>query len=114
MSTRKQRDPLKERYWRRMLRDWRRSGLTIRAFCRLHDLSEPSFYSWRRMLADREAQAPTFVPVQLFDDDPATQPGAAAAGGLELFVGGRLLRIGPSFDGPTLLRLLAVLEQHQP
>lgn len=114
MSTRNQRDPLKERYWRRTLRDWQRSGLTIRAFCQENNLSEPNFYAWRRMLADRDAEAPTFVPVQLLADEPADQPAADAGGGLELVVGGHVLRIGSAFDGPTLLRLLAVLEDRRP
>ena len=76
MSTRNQRDGSKERFWRRMVRLWRRSDLTIRAFCQLHDLAEPSFYAWRRTLDDREATAPAFVPVQLLDDDPPLLPSA--------------------------------------
>jgi len=112
MSTRNQRDGSKERFWRRMVRLWRRSDLTIRAFCQLHDLAEPSFYAWRRTLDDREATAPAFVPVQLLDDDPPLLPSAPAAGGLELLLAdGRVLRIGPAFDGPTLVRLLAVLQE---
>ena len=114
MSTRKQRNPLKERYWRRTLRDWQRSGLTIRAFCRQNNLSEPNFYAWRRLLAERDAETPTFVPVQLLADDPADHPRLETASGLELLVGGRVLRIGPAFDGSTLVRLLAVLEERRP
>ena len=37
------RDPTKEVYWRRMLRQWRRSELTGRDFCAQNTLSEPSF-----------------------------------------------------------------------
>ena len=115
MSTRNHRDANKERFWRRMVRLWHRSDLTIRAFCQLHNLSEPSFYAWRRTLDDRAAEAPAFVPVQLLDDDPATPAGSGAAGGLELLLpNGRVLRIGTHFDGPTLCRLLAVLEERQP
>jgi hypothetical protein len=44
-----QRDLDKERFWRRMLRQWQRSGLSIRAFCLEHNLAEPSFYAWRRL-----------------------------------------------------------------
>jgi hypothetical protein len=114
MSPRKHPDPKKERFWRRTLRDWQRSGLTIRAFCQQHDLSEPSFYFWRRTLAERQVPTPTFVPLQLLADDPPPAVNAAAAGGLELLLrGGHVLRIGPGFDGSTLRRLLEVLEEHR-
>jgi hypothetical protein len=55
------RDPTKEKQWRRMLRLWRRSGLTGRDFCSEQGLSEPSFYAWRRQIAqrDREGVSPT-------------------------------------------------------
>jgi transposase-like protein len=53
-----QRDSDKERFWRRMLRQWQRSGLSIRAFCRKHNLAEPSFYAWRRTFADAPPRSP--------------------------------------------------------
>jgi transposase-like protein len=113
MSTRKQRDPSKEQFWRRMLRQWRSSGQSVRAFCGAHGLSEPSFYSWRRILPQRDAQPPAFVPVQV-----VAEPSAAdrdAADGLELVLGrGRVLRIGSAFDAATLRRLLVLLEEGQP
>src|SRR5271163_3305465 len=101
----KQRDPRKERLWRRTLRQWRTSGLSIRAFCQQHDLSEPSFYAWRRILADRDAQPVAFVPLQVLPDDPPAPVTDDATSGLELLLpSGRVLRIGPSFDAATLQR----------
>ena len=50
------RDRGKERFWRRLLRLWRRSGRTVRAFCTEHEVSEPSFFAWRRVLAERDQQ----------------------------------------------------------
>jgi transposase-like protein len=98
-----------------MLRQWRRSGLSVRAFCQQHGLSQPSFYAWRRTLAQRDTEAVPFVPVEILPP-PLTLPGLdAAAGGLELVLaGGRILRIGPAFDEPTLRRLLALLEEGRP
>ena len=68
------RDPAKEKHWRRLLRQWQRSGLTGRDFCAEHGLSEPSFYAWRREIARRDQRAA--------GDDlsrvPATRPSAAA------------------------------------
>jgi hypothetical protein len=113
MPARKQHDSGKEQLWRRMLRQWRSSGLTVRAFCRMHSLSEPSFYSWRRVLAQRDAPAPAFVPVHVVAEGVAAD--SAPTGGLELVLGrGRVLRIGPAFDAPTLRRLLVLLEEGRP
>jgi hypothetical protein len=113
MSTTNQRHSSKERFWRRMVRQWRQSGLSVRDFCAEQQISEPSFYAWRRTITRREAQAACFVPVQVVADD---KPAADVFGqGLELLLGaGRVLRIGPGFDGPTLRRLLALLEEGRP
>ena len=37
----------KESFWREQLHRWLRSGLGVRAFCDLHQLSEPNFYIFR-------------------------------------------------------------------
>ena len=56
------RDPAKERHWRRMVRQWRKSGLSVREFCDWQGLSEPCFYAWRRELAKRDREAAAAVP----------------------------------------------------
>ena len=48
---RAQRDETKERFWRRQVRLWQRSGQSVRAFCQDQGLSEASFYGWRHTLA---------------------------------------------------------------
>jgi hypothetical protein len=121
MARRGDRDPAKERFWRRILQRWRRSQLSIRAFCARHQLSEPSFYSWRSIIAKRDhesepnpapltprrptrAQAapPPFVPVRVV-------PAPAA---IEVVLGnGRVLRLGHDADLDQLRQLLAVLEE---
>ena len=112
MSTMDQRRSSKEQFWRRMVRQWRGSGLSVRDFCTDRGISEPSFYAWRRTIAERDANA-AFVPVHVVPD--ARPAGDASRQGLELLVsGGRVLRIGPGFDEPTLRRLLALLEEGQP
>jgi hypothetical protein len=57
-----QRDQTKERRWRRIVRQWRSSGLSVREFCDWQGLSEPSFYAWRRELAKRDQEAAAAVP----------------------------------------------------
>jgi hypothetical protein len=115
MSTTNQRRSSKERFWRRMVRQWRNRRLSVRDFCAEEQLSEPSFYAWRRTLGQRDTQASQFVPVKVVPDDK-TGPGPdARAAGLELVLGGgRRLRIGPGFDASTLQRLLALLEESRP
>lgn len=128
MARRWQRDRGKERFWRRMVGQWRRSGQSVRDFCAAHALSEPSFFAWRRTLADRDRQAaasaaangrrhharppapddkrdraaPAFVPVHVL-------PAATA---LEIVLGGgRVVRVPSGFDAATLRQLLAVLAE---
>src|SRR5438045_2504458 len=49
------RDPAKEQFWRKAVRGWQRSGLSIRAYCGCNELSENNFYAWRREIARRDA-----------------------------------------------------------
>ena len=113
MSTTNQRHSTKERFWRRMVRQWGSSGLSIRDFCAGQQVSEASFYAWRRTIARRDAEAARFVPVHVIADE---RPARERAGdGLELVLAsGRRVRVGPGFDEPTLRRLLALLEEGQP
>jgi len=119
MSTIHQRRANKERFWRTRVRRWRSSGLSVRAFCEEQGLAEPTFYAWRRILAERDAEcdaaAVHFVPVQVASEPSPQLTAATSAVPLELVLGaGRLLRVGPGFDESTLRRLLALLEEGRP
>lgn len=128
MAGRSKRDCGKERFWRRILRHWRRSGLSVRDFCAEHDLAEPSFYSWRRIVAQRDQEAvrvraepergnvrqavaasdaPVFVPMRVID---VSTPAAFEV----VLERGRMVRVLRGFDADTLRRLLAVLEEERP
>jgi hypothetical protein len=50
-------DGAKERFWRRVLARQAAGRLSVRAFRRREQLSEPSFYGWRRTIDARDAQA---------------------------------------------------------
>jgi hypothetical protein len=66
---RSRRDQNKEAFWRRMLREQQRSGLSGRAWCQRRGLRECNLYWWRRELRRRDAQG-TFTPVQVIGDTP--------------------------------------------
>jgi transposase-like protein len=51
------RSEAKERFWRGHVARQQRSDESVRAYCRDHELAEPSFYAWRRKLARRDALA---------------------------------------------------------
>ena len=46
-------DPQKQTYWEAVVRRWRESGQSVRAFCRVEGLRESAFYFWRRKLTRR-------------------------------------------------------------
>ena len=112
MTQGKPRDPRKEQFWRDILARWQSSGLSIRAFCAGHRLTESAFHAWRRTLAQRDrhnasprSPAVTFVPLQVQSDLPSNPPA------LELVCRhGRLLRIPADFPVAQLRAVLAVLE----
>jgi hypothetical protein len=98
-----------------MVQRWQQSDLSVRVFCAQHQLSEPSFYGWRRKLAQRDAEAVPFVPVRVVSEAVASGGAHGSGGSVELVLGeGRLLRIAPGFDAVTLRRLLALLEEGRP
>jgi transposase-like protein len=119
---RKGKNTAKEAFWRDVLRRHAKSGLTIRAFCRRHELGENLFYWWRRELARRDRQETTtksespqghaleeqgsiasFIPVQVI-----------AAGALELtHPRGCRISIPDGFRAATLRQVLAVLDEVQ-
>jgi len=114
----------KELCWLERIRRWQKSQLSVRVYCRRQQLSEPSFYAWRRTLAERGLLAepaaaarvdrgtaapapPAFVPLQLQSNGASTSTAAL----LEVVLAdGRVLRVPSGFDAATLRQLLAVLE----
>ena len=117
-----------EQEWRDRIAQWRASGQSVRVFCTEHQLSEPSFYSWRRTIVCRDGDAtpgpaagpdhhaptdrPAFVPVHIVAAPPTNGSAAGGSAGLELVLGSdRVVRVPSGFDAATLRRLLVVLEE---
>jgi transposase-like protein len=95
----------KQMHWLDLVQRWQRSKLSVREFCQRYQLSEPSFYSWRRLLRERglllddavEA-APAFVKL----DVNANSTGST----IEVVIGQRVLRVRAGFDAELLLDLV--------
>jgi transposase-like protein len=100
----------KQGYWLKLVQRWRRSPLTVREFCGRQQISEASFYSWRRLLRERglleeapaRADAPAFVKLTV---------AAEAASTVEIVLGKRVLRVRSGFDAELLLELVRLLEE---
>ena len=100
MAKGQQRDLKREAYWRSVMTRFGKSGVSVRGFCARERLSEPSFYAWRRILQQRDAepQRPAFVPVVVHE-------GGTGHGDTGLVIelrGGRALRL------PTALPIAQV------
>jgi transposase-like protein len=109
-------DAAKQDRWLELMRRWQRSQTTIREFCERHQVSEASFFSWRRVLRQRGlldepmpsrtlAEAPAFVKLFAAVVEPSCSP-------IELVLNHeRLLRVRPGFDADMLLQLVRLLEE---
>ncbi len=114
---RSRRDQSKEGFWRRMLREQRRSGLSGRAWFQRRGLRECNLYWWRRELARRDAEGRTFAPVQVIADAAVDTHTSAAAdtngsspGRIEIWLpdARRVHVVGP-VERQMLIEVLALL-----
>jgi len=63
-------DPAREQHWRQLVSEWRASGLSVREFCSQRQVTEATFYAWRRELQRRDAtsgQSQRLSPLALAD-----------------------------------------------
>ena len=103
----------RERQWERTIREAARSSMSIREFCRRHNLREKQFYWWRRRIGQDAAQT---MRRRVSERSQASfalvseQPGVLDAG-IELVLrDGRRLRISKGVDEETLRAVLAAVE----
>ena len=90
--------------WAERIAAQRRSGISVKQFCKERGLTEYSFYAWRKRLQE-------IGPVRfaLVDRSPRRQERAAEAA-LELVLAtGEQLRISTGVDAATLRTVLDVL-----
>ena len=103
----------RERFWRKLVAGQADSGVSIRAWCEEHGVSEPSFYFWRRELSRRREQrqgaSPQIVPVEV------APPVTGSHWDLEIELPGRILvRVNPGCNPDLLWQTLAVLRAGGP
>ncbi len=111
----------KERYWRRVIGEAARSGVSIRQFCRERRLRKSQFYWWQRELKERqEARALGSQGRRKARNDAGQETfalvtedgGELGSAGIDLVLrGGRRLRIGKGVDEETLRTAMGVLEE---
>lgn len=129
MSRGHQRDPKRERFWRRTVKSWARSGETVRGFCAKHGLTETAFHAWRRELRKRDGEVrtgaagsaarrpkagrgrkrppapPRFLPVRI------AAAGNVGPASIEIERDGTTIRVRGAVDGERLVRVLEAVRR---
>jgi transposase len=89
-----------------------RPGASVSVVARQYDVNANQVFAWRRrfLVADKSAK-PALVPVTI-TPEPDEKPASAASETIEIEVGGDCrVRVGSSFDGRALKRVLDVLRK---
>ncbi len=91
-------------FWRQVVAQQQQSGLSVRAICQQHRISEYSFYQWRKRLAQQ-------LPVK-FALVETGRNGHVPSGAVEVILhSGDRLRVAPGVDAATLRLVLNVLRE---
>jgi transposase len=91
-------------------------GASVSVVARHYDVNANQVFAWRRRFrevdkASAPASPPTLVPVTI-SPEPDEKPAPAASETIEIEVGGDCrVRVGSSFDGRALKRVLDVLRK---
>jgi len=90
-------------FWRQLLAQQEQNSVTVRAFCQQHQVSEYSFYQWRKRLAEQ-------LPVKFALVE--TNRSVPAAAGVEVILTtGERVRIASGVDAATVRLALSVLRE---
>lgn len=110
------------RQWRERLARWRRFGGSVGEFCRREQVSQASFFQWRKRLAgevassrdEGEPRTPAFVPVQVVASPHMAHqvvalPGVAPR--IEIRLGKVRLGVPTTIDEAALRQLIRVIRE---
>jgi hypothetical protein len=88
--------------WRDLVDRWQRSGLSVAEFCRQQQISQPSFFSWRKRLVSRRTTTSQRRPQRVDRELPSGRflqlPPSAwpAASGIQISLpGGAMVTLPP-------------------
>jgi transposase-like protein len=90
--------------WRNLTAGQEQSGLSVRAFCKQHRISENSFYQWRKRLAE-------LLPMKFALVETGRAAPAPVAAVEVMLTTGERLRIAPGIEASTLRLVLSVLRE---
>ena len=104
--------------WQQIIDDQKADGRSVAAFCRDRQISQASFFAWRRRLSSRQASPPPrrFVEVthaEALPSAPAdTEAAAAGTAAIEVYLPGcRRIQVRRGFDHDLLIELVQTLER---
>ena len=114
-----------EEYWRQILDEQSKSGLTQREFCRRLSVPDHRFSWWKREIEIRDGKRPrpdkskkrgrkprsSIVPVKIAAPEPPSPQGGEESSFEIVLPLGRILRVPPRFEEKDLARLLQFLEE---
>jgi transposase-like protein len=91
-------------YWQELVSQQEQSGLSVYAFCKQRDVTEASFYNWRKQLRNNTGVGFALVDAQGKADKPK------APVELVLATGDRV-QIAPGADAETVRMVIGVLRE---
>ena len=103
--TRQAQQAKRRKFWVDLIARHQQSGKTVEAFCQENGVGGPSFYAWRKRLAEK-SQPMAFALVET----PAVRQQRCEPVELILSSGDRL-QIGPGADTATLRLVLSILRE---
>lgn len=107
-------EPARTNYWRTVIVEWKKSGHSIVAFCKINKISKSAFYRWRILLDEdyerKSNKAPTslstqsFVPVTISNDEQNLT--YISRNSIEIiYPNGCQVKIQPDFDVKALTNI---------
>jgi transposase len=86
-------------------------GSSVSLVSRRYDVNANQVFKWRKLFGEGADGSPQLVPVMVEAEQPIVDVAARVSGDIMIEVGGRYrVRVGETFDGRTLCRILDVLE----
>ena len=102
--------PATREKWQQIIKSQRASGQTAAAWCRVHQVTQASFFAWKRRLRSA-APAAEFIEVHATVDCGRGDAAECGTAAIEVCCrGGRRLLLRRGFDQALLIETIQVLE----